>query len=307
MNKELSESWEMLTEKISSMIDTVVLLLPNIFLSIIVAIVGYLAVRFLRNRLVHLFTKTLSNKTMARLLGKVLAFVLMIGVLFLILGILNLHQLLTSLLATAGVLGLAVGLALQGPLANAFGGILLSIRERYNPGDLVKTNDHFGNIKEVNLKSTIMVEPSGQVISIPNHLVLENPIVNYTTLGKRRIELDCGISYAEDLNNVEEVTLKALEGVTDINKNSVDFFYMGFGDSSINFRIWFWIHKVDQASYYHARSQALRLIKKAFDQNGILIPFPIRTLDFGIKGGSPLSQEMKSISTTIQEGGQMNQ
>ena len=87
---------------------------------------------------------------MSLIMSKVISFLLMLALLFLILGILHLDQLLTSLLATAGVLGLAIGLALQEPLSNAFSGIMLSIKQRFNAGDLIESNGHFGTIKEVN-------------------------------------------------------------------------------------------------------------------------------------------------------------
>ncbi len=296
MREHFLDSWQQLINKLLGVIDRIILLLPNIALCIIVAILGYFSIRWVSHRMEKLMQKQLSSSTMAHILSRVISFFLMTGVLFLILGILNLHQLLTSLLATAGVLGLAVGLALQWPLANAFGGIILSIRERYNIGDLVKTNDHIGIIKNVNLKSTVMWEPSGQVISIPNRLVLENPIVNYSTRGKRRVELECGISYAENLRHVKKVTLQALDGIPHLEEGSIDFFYTSFGDSSINFVVWFWIEQVDQLNYFKVQSEAIMAIREAFDEHDITIPFPIRTLDFGIKGGATLSDAMQEIT-----------
>ena len=295
MIEELNASWDKLFEKLDSILDGTILLLPNLILSIVVAVVGYLAVRYVQEKLHRLMKKHLSNPTMAEVMSRVIAFALMVGLLFVILGILNLDQLLTSLLATAGVLGLAVGLALQDPLANAFGGVMLSLRSRYNIGDLVETNDFFGSIKEVNLRTTVMSTPAGQEVSIPNKLVLQNPIINYSISGKRRVEVDCGISYAEDLDQVEQIVLEAMKSVNKLEDHEVEFFYTSFGDSSINFRVRFWIGQDGQKAYYMSASQAMRVIKRAFDEQDILIPFPIRTLDFGIKGGQPLTEELQMV------------
>jgi small conductance mechanosensitive channel len=240
---------------------------------------------------------------MSLIMSKVISFLLMLALLFLILGILHLDQLLTSLLATAGVLGLAIGLALQEPLSNAFSGIMLSIKQRFNAGDLIESNGHFGTIKEVNLRSTIMHVPSGQVVTIPNKMVLQNPIVNYSYLGRRRVELDCGISYGEDLDFVEQVAREALVDVVKLEDFEVDFLYTSFGDSSINFRVRFWIDQLAQGEFLFMKSQALRAIKKAFDKNNILIPFPIRTIDFAIKGGSTLAQQLTHNSVSDPENG----
>ena len=145
--------------------------------------------------------------------------------------------------------------------------------------------------------------PSGQVVTIPNKMVLQNPIVNYSYLGRRRVELDCGISYGEDLDFVEQVARKALTDIEKLDDFEVDFLYTEFGDSSINFRIRFWIDQLTQGEYLFIKSQALRAIKKAFDKNNILIPFPIRTIDFAIKGGSALSQQLTHDSVSNPENG----
>ncbi|NND08370.1 MAG: mechanosensitive ion channel family protein [Saprospiraceae bacterium] len=303
MMKELNSSWEKLFNKLESILDSTVMLLPNLILAIVVAVVGYFAVRYVQEKLHRLMKKHLSNPTIAEVMSRVIAFALMVGLLFVILGILNLDQLLTSLLATAGVLGLAVGLALQEPLANAFGGVMLSLRSRYNIGDLVETNDFFGSIKEVNLRTTVMSTPAGQEVSIPNKLVLQNPIINYSISGKRRVEVDCGISYGENLDQVEQIVLDAMKSVDKLEDQEVEFFYTSFGDSSINFRVRFWIRQDGQKAYYMSASEAMRVIKRAFDEQDILIPFPIRTLDFGIKGGKHLADELQVVRPTEESNG----
>ncbi|MCB0669304.1 MAG: mechanosensitive ion channel [Saprospiraceae bacterium] len=291
----MNEAVTKLMERLQTIFDEFILLVPNIALSLVVAVIGFLVVRFIQRRMKKLLFSQLENHSMSIIMSKVIAFILSIGLLFLILGILQLDKLLTSLLATAGVLGLAIGLALQEPLTNAFSGIMLSIKQRLRIGDLVETNDYFGTVTEINLRSTIVHTFGGQVVTIPNKSVIQNPMVNYSYLGKRRVELDCGISYAENLDQVEEVVRKAMESVEHLDTEPVDFFYTEFGNSSINFRVRFWIDEVKQKPFFEARSEALRNIKRAFDQNDILIPFPIRTLDFGIKGGETFQEQMLSV------------
>jgi small conductance mechanosensitive channel len=143
---------------------------------------------------------------------------------------------------------------------------------------------------EINLRSTVVHTPSGQVVTIPNRSVIQNPIINYSYLGKRRIELDCGISYTENLDHVEEVVRKALIGMELLESEKIEFYYTEFGESSINFKVRFWINQVNQAAYFHSRSEALRKIKRAFDNHQITIPFPIRTIDFARK--NPTASEI---------------
>lgn len=291
----MSETLTKLMERLQSIFEQFILLLPNVALSILVAVIGFILVRFIQRKTKNLLFRQLDNHSMSIIMSKVIAFILSIGLLFLILGILQLDKLLTSLLATAGVLGLAIGLALQEPLTNAFSGIMLSIKQRLRLGDIIDSNDYFGTVKEINLRSTIIHTPAGQVVTIPNKSVIQNPIVNYSYLGKRRVELDCGISYAEDLDNVESVVRQSLVAVEHLNDEPVEFFYTEFGDSSINFKVRFWVDEVNQKNYFEARSEALRSIKRAFDKNNILIPFPIRTLDFAIKGGEKLREQLTVV------------
>jgi small conductance mechanosensitive channel len=147
-----------------------------------------------------------------------------------------------------------------------------------------------GKITQINLRDTVLRTFQGQMVIIPNKEVLQNPIENFSLLGKRRMDLTVGVSYGEDLQKVKDITLRAVQGIEGLTKeDEITFFYKEFGDSSINFDIRLWVHTPEQPDYLQVRSEAVMRIKKAYDENNITIPFPIRTLDFGIKGGMPLS------------------
>ena len=289
--KNLNEAFDKLLEKIGGWIDATVLALPNIVLAIIVMVIAGFASRYVRkyfSKLARRFTKTETVVTLISSIGTV-AFMLL--VIFLVLTILNLSSAVTSLLTGAGVAGLIIGLALQDPLINLTSGVIMSVRDLYNVGDLVETNGYFGAIRQVNLRTTIVELNDGPVVTIPNKLVLQNPLTNYSSPGQRRAELACGISYGEDLERVKAIAIRAIEEQVNYNKEKdLEFFYTEFGDSSINFLVRFWLDQVGQAAQLQAQSQAVLALKKAFDENDIMIPFPIRTLDFGIKGGEKLNE-----------------
>ena len=106
---------------------------------------------------------------------------------------------------------------------------------------------------------------------------------------KEEIDLTIGISYGDDLEKVKKVTMDSLVGMKGLSTvDDITFFYTEFGDSSINYVLRIWINSADQPEFLGASSEAIMRIKKAYDENDITIPFPIRTLDFGIKGGVPL-------------------
>ena len=129
------------------------------------------------------------------------------------------------------------------------------------------------------------------MVIIPNKTIFQSPIENYTTLGKRRIDLELGISYGDDLDLVKKVTLAAVKDIEGIStEDPTKMFFTSFGDSSINLVLQLWFSTRDDANFLEIRSQAIIAIKKAYDEEKISIPFPIRTLDFGIKGGVALNE-----------------
>jgi len=194
-------------------------------------------------------------------------------------------------------------------MANLFSGILMSVRDHYRMGDLVETNGFFGKIDRISLRSTVLLSPQGQEVIIPNKEVLQNPLINYSHNGSRRIDITCGVAYGDDLEKVKKVALAAIQN-SDLKTQEhkpIDLFFTDFGDSSINFKLTFWKRVTVQRDYSAAQSQAIMAIKKAFDENGITIPFPITTLDFGVVGGVGIDElyppkQVFNRSTTVQNG-----
>ena len=115
---------------------------------------------------------------------------------------------------------------------------------------------------------------------IPNKQVFENPIMNYTVRGTRRVDITLGVSYGDDLEKAKRVAMEAVASVpARLPDREVELFYEEFAESSISFSVRFWINFEAQKEYLAARSDAIIRIKQAFDANGITIPFPTRTLE----------------------------
>jgi len=127
---------------------------------------------------------------------------------------------------------------------------------------------------------------------------------NFTEFEKRRVQIECGVSYGEDLEQVEKVALESARNVSSrLKSEEPTLFWTGFGDSSINFTLNIWCKfKGADLDYIPVRNEAIISLKKAFDKNDIMIPFPIRTLDFGIKGGTQLNKELSGLSISPQNG-----
>jgi len=172
---------------------------------------------------------------------------------------------------------------------------MMAVRKPFEVGDVISTNDIFGTVKKIDLRATTIHTPQAQTVIIPNKKVFQMPITNYSYLQKRRIDLSVGVSYGEDLSKVKDITIQAIESLDFLRSDTeVELFYEEFGDSSINFVVRYWIDFSSQVEYRSAVSEGIMAIKSSYDKQGITIPFPIRTLDFGIKGGEKLSDVMEN-------------
>ncbi len=292
MLSQFNDSIKKLYNKLSGWIDEIVLALPNLILATIVLAVSIFLAKYLKKLVTKALYKTTKNKTVIGVLSNMVVAAFMIISLFIVLNIMDLSDAVTALLGTAGVIGLAVGLALQDPLMNLFSGVLMSVKDYYQVGDLIETNGFFGKIKKITLRSTILELPDGQEAIIANKDVLNNPLKSFSHNGHRRIDLTCGVSYGDDLEKAKKVAIDAVKncGLKFSNYKPIEFFFTDFGDSSINFVIRFWQDVTAQGDYLAGKSTAIIAIKKAFDENEISIPFPITTLDFGVSGGLGIDQ-----------------
>jgi small conductance mechanosensitive channel len=276
----MKEAYQKLTTKLWGWLDGFILMIPNL----IVAILVLVATIFISKGLKKIFLKVIGrfseNVAVSRLLSNIFTIVIFTIGFFVALSILELDKAVTSLLAGAGVVGLAIGLAFQEPILNVFSGIVMSVQEPFKIGDIIKTNDYFGTITTISLRSTGLKKFSGEDVIIPNKLVIQNPIENYTMTQFRRVAIKCGVSYSDNLELVEKIAIEAIEKEIPHDKSKpVEVYFEEFGASSINFELRFWLDMAEQKDFLKYKSDAIKAVKKYFDQNKISIPFPIRTLE----------------------------
>lgn len=271
--------------------------LPNLAVALVVAILFWILGRVLRSIAERGLQRTPLPEPVRKLITGLVGFTAVVAGFFIALGVLGLDRTVTSLLAGVGILGLALGFAFQDIAANFMSGLMLAFRRPFNVGDRIETHDYVGFVKEISLRSTVLRQPTGEIVRIPNRMVYENPLMNVSEMAERRIDLVCGVSYGDDLAKAKEIALAALDGVSyRLPDREAQLFYKEFGGSSIDFVVRFWVEYKRHAHYLEARSEAIQRIKQAFDQNGITIPFPIRTLDFGIVGGKGLGEELEPLA-----------
>lgn len=284
-----------LFEKLYGWVEGFVLILPNLIVALLVIVVFLYLSRFGERIANKILARISDNEQINGLLSSMVKIGIVAAGLFTALGILQLEKTVTSLLAGVGIIGLALGFAFQDLAANFMSGIIMSITRPFKKGEMIETNGFQGIVDTISLRSTKVRTFDGQLVLLPNKDVFGGPLINYSEDPKRRMDLSVGVSYGDDLRKVKEIAASALQGVPNrIGGRDVEVYFEEFGDSSINFQIRVWITSYKPADFLSTRDEAVILLKEAFDQNGITIPFPIRTLDFGIPGGTPLSEELKN-------------
>jgi len=277
----LKESLEGITAKLISWLDSLILNLPNFLLAILVFVIFIFLAKYIGRLLNKLLGKQVKQDSIRQITVKVSkAIVILIGF-FIALNILDLNKLLTSVLAGAGVVGLAIGLALQGTLNNTFSGIILSFLPELQIGDWIETNSYAGEVAEINLRNIVVKQADNNYVVIPNSKIVEEPFKNFSITKRSRVMLNCGVAYSSNLEKVKEMTIETIsEHFPSRGNEQVEFMFTEFGDSSINFVVRFWTDVTKNRDILIARDIAIIQIKKTFDKNGINIPFPIRTIDF---------------------------
>lgn len=297
MNLDLTSAVKLLSEKITSWYELLVKSIPNVIVAFLVLILFFLVASVVRKIAGNIFYRVTKNKAVSNLMNTIFYTITLIIGLFICLEILNLEKTVTSILAGAGVIGLALGFAFQEIASNFVSGIFIAFRKPYRIDDIVKINDYFGEVTKINLRTTSITTFEGLEAIIPNKTMFTEAFLNYTTTAKRRVFLEVGVSYGDDLEKVKKITTEAIQKVSNrLENQDVEVYFKEFGASSINLVARYWIKYNKNTDFWKARDEGIFNIKKAYDTNDIMIPFPIRTLDFGIKGGEKLSSMISSNS-----------
>ncbi len=281
----MNSSFSNLVDKLLGWLDAIIQNIPNLILALLVLVISYYTAKAVNKLIYRLVSKKVEQKSISTIIARISSVSVVLVGLFLALGILDLSKTLTSLLTGAGVAGLVIGLALQGTLSNTIAGIVISFRKKIQIGNWVETNGFSGEIIDINLKDFTMREADNNIVVIPNKMILENPLKNYSLTTKMRVFLECGVGYESNLEEVEQLTKEVIARTFDqvYSSDDVEFYYTEFGDSSINYLCRFWIDAESMLEKMRAKTKAIIAIKKAYDKAGINIPFPIRTLEFNNK------------------------
>ena len=249
-------------------------MLPSLLKAGLIFIIGLWVVRFI-NRMVHrFFLKKDYDLTLESFLQSFINFSLK-GILF-VLVITQLGVKSSSLVAVVGAAGLAIGLALQGSLANFAGGVLILIFKPFKVGDWIEAQGVSGTVKDISIFTTKINTFGNQAAIIPNGNLSNHTIVNYNIEETRRDKITVGISYNSNIKDAKDILLRICDTHQGILKDPAPVVYVGnLADSAVELSLRFWAKNED---FWDAHFHVMETLKIEFDAAGIEIPFPQRVI-----------------------------
>lgn len=213
------------------------------------------------------------DRTLISVVAGVTRYFILITLLVMVLGRFGVQT--ASILAALGAAGLAVGLALQGTLANIAAGVMLLVLRPFRIGDYVNANGNEGTVEEVGLFSTEFTTYDGLYVSVPNSGIWGGRILNYSRNPNRRHDIVVGISYRDDIDRAQEILLGVIRNDPRVLSEPAEpqVLVRELADSSVNLGMRFWTTGDD---FWPASFELRKAAKKALDEAGITIPFPQR-------------------------------
>lgn len=242
----------------------------NIVVCIIIYIIGRKLILLLHHMLTRALTRAQADVGLIRFLGSVLEFILHLFLIFMLLGQLGINT--ASIVTVLGTLMLAIGMSLQGSLANVAGGILILLMHPFRVGHYIICDYGEGTVSMIGLFYTTLTTKDNRILTIPNSQISNCAVTNCGENPVRRLDLITGISYSSDIKLAKEVLQKICDecGYV-IQDRPVNIFVDSLGDSSVNLGLYCYVPSSD---FLAAKWEVTEKIKLSFDEAGIEIPFP---------------------------------
>jgi len=274
MNEEievagLKLNWAELSETIQT---TGVEFAINLLAAIVIFLVGRMVARLLTRGLRSLMQRQKTDPILESFVCNIVYWALMAFVIIAAITKLGIQT--ASLIALIGAAGLAVGLAMQGSLANFAAGVLIVMFRPYRVRDWIEAAGISGSVEEVQILTTTLTTADNKRITVPNRQIMDSIITNYSANATRRVDMVVGVSYDDDLGKVREALQELVDADDRIHKDpAAQIVVAELADSRVNFYLRPWVATAD---YWPVKFELTEKIKKRFDEIGISIPYPQR-------------------------------
>ncbi len=252
------------------LIDALMGIGPHVLMALVALVVGFYIIGWVVRILNKAFEKTDFDESLESFIASLVSVGLKIVLLVSVAGMLGFET--TTLVAMLGAMAFAVGMALQGSLANFAGGVLILVFKPFKVGDFIEAQGHSGKVKSVQIFQTILTTPDNKKVIVPNGDLSNGSVINYTAMKERRIDFVFGIDYDDDMKKAKAILADLVAQDERIKKDPEPQIVVGnLADSAVEIycRVW---TKTDD--YWDVHFDMTERVKEAFDAAGISIPYP---------------------------------
>lgn len=258
------------TSILNTAVEAIVSYGPKIISAVLILLVGNWLIKKIIKIVQKISEKKKIDESLQNFLLSLSSWALKIFLFITVLGQLGVAT--TSFVAILGAAGLAVGLALQGSLANFAGGALIMLFKPFKLGDLIEGQGELGVVKDIQIFTTTLTTPENKTVIIPNGTLSNGNITNYTQQGQLRVDLTVGVSYDADLKKTKEVLMSVMEKHEAVLSDPApSVMVTELADSSVNIAVRPWAKPAD---YWTVYGDILQDSKEALEKANIEIPYP---------------------------------
>jgi small conductance mechanosensitive channel len=238
--------------------------------ALITLFIGLWIIKMIMNAIVRSMTKKDVEPSLRQFLKSLLSMLLKVLLFIAVISMLGIEM--TSFVAILAAAGFAIGMALSGTLQNFAGGVMIILFKPFKVGDFIEAQGYTGTVKEIQIFNTILKTPDNKTIIIPNGGLSTGSLTNFSTEPQRRVDFTFGIGYEDDIDKARNIIMGLIAKDERILKDPAPFVAVSeLADSSVNFVVRVWANAADYWGIYFDMTEN---VKKAFDKEGISIPYP---------------------------------
>lgn len=242
----------------------------KLLLALVTLVIGLWIIKLIMKAIGRNMEKRDVDATLRQFLGSLLSMILKILLIITVISMMGVEM--TSFVAILAAAGFAIGMALSGTLQNFAGGVMLVIFKPFKVGDFIDAQGYMGTVKEIQIFNTILKTPDNKTIILPNGGLSTSSMTNFSTEPTRRVDFTFGIGYGDDIDKAKSVIEGLIKQDDRIFTDPAPFIAVSeLADSSVNFAVRVWANAGD---YWGIFFDLTEKVKKAFDKEGISIPFP---------------------------------
>ena len=244
--------------------------LPSLIFAILFLLIGFFLVKQIMRILKRAFNRSNMDGIMSSFIRSVAKIVLYVLLIVIALSILDVPM--DSIVAVIASAGVAVGLALKDSLSNLAGGFIILFSKPLKEGDTIEADGVTGKVEAITILYTRIVTADNKTVFIPNGVVASGKIINYTDKDTRRVDLNFGISYEDDIDAARKVLLEQVQAAPEaLAEPEAKVVVFSHDDSAVVLQLQVW---TKSENYWQLHYRLLEDVKKAFDSHGISIPYP---------------------------------